>query len=98
MSDLWFLIVAAGVLTYGTRIAGHLLLSRLKSIPPRLEAALNAVPPAMLVTLVVPAFVEGGWPERGVILLAALLSLRLSVLSCVTIGVATIALLRAVGA
>ncbi len=98
MSDLWFLILAAGVLTYGTRVAGHLLLSRLKTIPPRLDAALNAVPPAMLVTLVVPTFVDGGWLERLVIVGAAVLSLRLSVLSAVAIGVAAIALARAAGA
>lgn len=98
MSEFWLLVVLAGGLTYGTRVAGHLLLSRLETIPPRLDAALNAVPPAMLVTLVVPSFVDGGWAERIVIVCAALSALRLSVLSAVAIGVAAIAILRAVAA
>lgn len=97
MSDLWFLILVAGALTYGTRVAGHLVLSRFETIPPRLDAALNAVPPAMLITLVVPQFVDGGWLERGIILLAGILALRLSVLSATAIGVATIVMLRQFG-
>ncbi|WP_246333416.1 AzlD family protein [Aureimonas mangrovi] len=97
-ADLWLLIVLAGVLTYITRFAGHLLLSRLGTIPPRLDAALNAVPPAMLITIVVPAFVDGGWVERLVIVGSGILALRISVLNSVIIGVGAIALLRALGA
>ena len=37
-------IIAAAVVTYGTRIGGHLVLSRFKRVPPRVDAALNAVP------------------------------------------------------
>jgi len=97
VSEIWLLIVLSAALTYGTRVAGHLLLSRFDAIPPRLEAALNAVPPAMLVTIVTPVFVEGGWVERGVIVLSGLLSLRLSVLKTVIVGVVAIALLRQAG-
>lgn len=98
MSEIWLLIVLSALLTYGTRIAGHLLLSRLSTIPPRLEAALDAVPPAMLITIATPAFVDGGWAERGVIALSGLLALRISLLGTVIIGTAAIALLRAFGA
>jgi uncharacterized membrane protein len=97
-ADLWLLIVLAGVLTYITRFAGYLLLSRLETIPPRLDAALNAVPPAMLITIVVPVFVDGGWAERLVIIASGILALRISVLSTVILGVGAIAILRAFGA
>lgn len=97
MSEIWLLVLLAGLITYGTRVAGHLVLRRLDAIPPRLDAALNAVPPAMLVTIVTPVFVDGGWLERLVIAGSGLLSLRLSVLSTVIVGTAAIALLRAAG-
>ncbi len=97
MNEIWLLAVLAGVLTYGTRVAGHLVLSRFDRIPARVEAALDAVPPAMLITIVTPVFVEGGWVERLVIVGAGLLSLRLSVLASVTIGVVAMALLRHFG-
>lgn len=97
MSDVWLLIGLAAVLTYGTRFAGHLLLSRIDTIPPRLDAALNAVPAAMLITIVTPVFVDGGWLERGVILLSGFLSLRLSVLQTVAIGLLVVASARAAG-
>ena len=43
--------VAAAAATFLTRIAGYVLVKRLKSMPPRLEAALNAVPAAVLTAL-----------------------------------------------
>ena len=98
MSDIWVLIALAGILTYATRVLGHVLLSRLETIPPRLDAALAAVPPAMLITLVVPAFVDAGWLERAVIAGCGVLALRLSVLSTVIIGVCAIAAARFFGA
>nr|WP_174824567.1 AzlD family protein [Ciceribacter naphthalenivorans] len=54
------LILAGAVATYLTRIGGYLLISRLKNVPPRVDAALNAVPAAVLTTLVAPAFFTGG--------------------------------------
>lgn len=97
MNDIWLLIVLAGVLTYATRFAGHLLLSRLETIPPRLDAALNAVPAAMLITIVTPVFVDGSWLERGVIVLCGFLALRLSMLQTVVIGLLAVILARWLG-
>ena len=54
------LILFGAVATYLTRIGGYLLMSRLKNVPPRVDAALNAVPAAVLTTLVAPAFFSGG--------------------------------------
>ncbi|MFN7011957.1 MAG: AzlD family protein [Allorhizobium sp.] len=58
------LILAGAVATYLTRIGGYLLISRLKNVPPRVDAALNAVPAAVLTTLVAPAFFSGGWDVK----------------------------------
>ena len=47
-------------MTYLTRIGGHLVLSRFEHIHPRVEAGLNAVPAAVLTTLVAPEAMHGG--------------------------------------
>ncbi len=72
---LW-LILAAGLATYATRIGGYLLIRRLDTIPPRLQAALDAVPAAVLTTLVAPTFVTGGWDMKIALVAAALVALR----------------------
>jgi uncharacterized membrane protein len=70
------LILAAAVATYMTRIGGYVLITRMKTIPPRLEAALNAVPAAVLTTLVAPAFFNGGWDVKIALLVALAVALR----------------------
>lgn len=97
MPDIWLIIVLAGALTYLTRVGGHLLLARIGRIPPRLEAALNAVPAAVLTTIVTPVLVTGDWPERIAILICLVLSLRLPLIAVVTIGTGMVAAARAAG-
>ena len=97
MSDIWWIIWLSAGLTYVTRFAGHLLLARVERIPPRLEAALNAVPAAVITTIVAPVLITGDWPERVAILLAGVLSLRLPVIVVVAIGTAFVAVARAAG-
>lgn len=97
MADIWLIIVLAGVLTYLTRVGGYLVLARIGHIPPRLEAALNAVPPAVLTTIVTPVLVTGGWPERIAILVCLVLSLRLPLIAVVAIGTGMVAAARAAG-
>lgn len=63
MSTTFWIIVVGALLTYLTRIGGHLALSRFERVHPRLEAGLNAVPAAVLTTLVAPAAMEGGPAE-----------------------------------
>ncbi len=72
------IILAAAVATYGTRIGGYILITTLKRIPPRMEAALAAVPAAVLTTLVAPAFFTGGWDSKLALLVALLVGLRVS--------------------
>ena len=60
MSTTAWIILSAAVLTYLTRVGGHLVLSRFETVHPRVEAGLNAVPAAVLTTLVAPAAMTAG--------------------------------------
>ncbi|MBB2685032.1 AzlD family protein [Rhizobium sophoriradicis] len=71
-------ILAAAAATFATRIGGYVLITRMKSIPPRMEAALNAVPAAVLTTLVAPAFFIGGWEAKLALIVALFVGLRVS--------------------
>jgi uncharacterized membrane protein len=97
VSDIWWIIWLSAGFTYFTRFAGHLLLQRVERIPPRIEAALNAVPAAVITTIVAPVLVTGDWPERIAILVAGVLSLRLPVIAVVAIGTGLVAGARALG-
>ena len=70
------IIFAGAVATYLTRVGGYVLMTRLKSIPPRVEAGLNAVPVAVLTTLVAPAFFEGGYDVKLGMIVALIVGLR----------------------
>jgi len=71
-------IIAAAIATYATRIGGYVLITTMKRIPPRMEAALNAVPAAVLTTLVAPAFFDGGWDSKLALVAALVIGLRYS--------------------
>ena len=89
------LIIAAGAIaTYLTRIGGYVFITRMKRIPPRAEAALNAVPAAVLTTLVAPAAVTGGLDVTFVLLVALVVGMRLTVLPMLAIGWVTVMALR----
>jgi uncharacterized membrane protein len=89
MTETFLLItLASAVLTYATRAGGYLVLSRFERIPPRLDAALDAVPAAVMTTLVAPAVFSGTWREALVLALAALVGIRCGML--VTVGVALV--------
>ncbi|CDN54412.1 Branched-chain amino acid transport [Neorhizobium galegae bv. officinalis bv. officinalis str. HAMBI 1141] len=75
-ADMALLILAAAVATFLTRIGGYVLITRMKTIPPRMEQALNAVPAAVLTTLVAPAFFNGGWDVKIAMLAALLVGIR----------------------
>ena len=72
------LIAAAAIATYLTRFGGYLLITRMTRIPPRMEAALNAVPAAVLTTLVAPAFFNGGTDIKVALAIALVVGLRFS--------------------
>ncbi|CAG0996299.1 MAG: AzlD family protein [Rhizobiaceae bacterium] len=70
MSGTLWIILGGAVMTYLARIGGHLVLSRFERIHPRVEAGLNAVPAAVLTTLVAPAAMNGGVPEIASLVVA----------------------------
>jgi uncharacterized membrane protein len=87
-------IVLAAIATYLTRIGGAIMMAKMSRIPPRMEAALNAVPAAVLSTLVAPALVYGGTDVAIAIVVAFLVGLRLSSLPMLAAGWAAVMLLR----
>lgn len=84
------LIAVAAIATYFTRIGGYVLMSGMKRIPPRVESALNAVPAAVLTTLVAPAFVYGGWDIKIAMAVALVVGLRFPGLTILAIGWAAV--------
>lgn len=97
MSDNVWIIIFAAIITYFTRVSGHLILSRFETIHPRVEAGLNAVPAAVVTAIVVPAVLTGGWAEIITVIIAVIASLRLSMMKVFFMGWVLIIALRAIG-
>lgn len=91
--NLW-IILGGALLTYATRVGGHLVLSRFKTIHPRVQAGLDAVPAAVLTTLVAPAAFTGGLPELAALLVAGLVALRGGMISLFLAGAVVLIALR----
>lgn len=94
MSSAFWVILAGALATYLTRIGGHLVISRLERIPPRVEAGLNAVPAAVLTTLVAPAVLTAGPAEWLALIVAGLVALRGGLLSMFIAGAAVLLIAR----
>ncbi len=92
--DVFFLILALGLVTFATRAGGYVMIVVFKRIHPRVEAALDAVPAAVLTTLVVPVAMTSGWKEALTIVAAALAGLRLGLIGILIFGMAMIVTLR----
>ena len=88
------IIIAGAIATYFTRVGGYVLMTRMKTIPPRMEAGLNAVPVAVLTTLVAPAFFEGGYEVKIGIIFALIVGLRFPGLIMLVSGWALVVALR----
>ncbi len=94
MSTTVWVILAAAVATYLTRVGGHLVLSRFERVHPRVEAGLNAVPAAVLTTLVAPAMLNAGPAEWIAITVGGLVALRGGLLTMFLAGAAVLIVLR----
>jgi uncharacterized membrane protein len=92
-TTVWIILFAA-VATYLTRIGGHLVISRFETIHPRVEAGLNAVPAAVLTTLVAPAVLTAGPAEWAALIVTALASLRGGLMTMFLAGAAVLILCR----
>ncbi|MEO0329901.1 MAG: AzlD domain-containing protein [Pseudomonadota bacterium] len=95
--NVWLLILLTGLVTYITRSAGHVFLARFKTLHPRVEAALEAVPGAVLVTLVLPPALSNGPVEMIAMLAALVASFRLPPLLVMAIGLLIVIVGRAMG-
>ncbi|HLJ72272.1 MAG TPA: AzlD domain-containing protein [Roseiarcus sp.] len=86
-------ILAMALTTYGTRIAGlFLTLHHAPSAP--MQAALDAIPPAVLIAVVAPMMLATGWPETIATALTALAATRLPLVATVAFGAACVVALR----
>jgi uncharacterized membrane protein len=94
MSTTLWIIIAGAIATYLTRIGGHLVISRFENIHPRVEAGLNAVPAAVLTTLVAPAALGAGPAEWMALIVAGLVSLRGGLMAMFLAGAAVLVLAR----
>ncbi|WP_321339238.1 AzlD domain-containing protein [Breoghania sp.] len=88
-------IVAMGLATYATRLAGLILVRHMPSTG-RFKAALEAVPPAVLMAVIAPMVVATGWAETIAAAVTAIAATRLPLFVVVVIGVACVVGLRAV--
>ena len=94
MTQMMWIILGGALVTYLTRVGGHLVLSRFERIHPRVQAGLDAVPAAVLTTLVAPALINAGPGEWLAIGVAMVAGLRLSLLPTIAIGTGLLIALR----
>jgi uncharacterized membrane protein len=89
-------IIGMGLATYGSRISG-LLLMRGVVVKGRLKAALDAVPPAVLMAVITPTvFMTGRAEVLGGAATAIAALLRLPLLATIIVGVVSVVVFRAV--
>jgi len=86
-------ILGMAVATYVTRIAG-LWLVRGHQPRGRTKAALDAVPPAILMAVIAPQVLTAGIPETVASVITVLAGLRLPLIVAVAAGVASLVALR----
>jgi uncharacterized membrane protein len=86
-------ILAMAVATYGTRLGGLWLLRTVRPTP-ALQAALDAVPVAVLTAVIAPSLVKGGPSDLAAAFVTIVAAARLPLLPAVAIGVASAVALR----
>ena len=88
-------ILAMAVATYATRMGGLWLMKHVP-ISGRTKAALDALPPAVLTSVIIPTVLLTGPAETtAAVITAGACFLRLPMLAVILIGVASVVLLRA---
>jgi uncharacterized membrane protein len=88
-------ILGMGFVTYLTRIGGDLVM-RNRTLGPRMTAALNAVPPAVLTAVIAPSVLAAEPAEAIAGVVTVIAAFRLPLLLTIVAGVGTLALLRMV--
>jgi len=89
-------ILGMGVGTYLTRLSGFYLLRGL-NVTGRSKAALDALPPAVLMAVIAPVILTTGWAESVAAAITALAAFfRLPLTVTIIVGIVSVAALRAV--
>jgi uncharacterized membrane protein len=88
-------ILAMALITYGTRIAGIFLSGRLQLVG-RPKAAFDAIPAAVLVSVIAPMALATGPAETIATVIAGVSATRMPLLVTIIIGVVSVVLLRMV--
>jgi uncharacterized membrane protein len=86
-------IICMAAVTYITRIAGLFVADRLV-LTGRAKAAFDAIPPAVLVSVIAPTALTTGWAEAIAAAITAIVAFRLPLLATIAVGVASVVLLR----
>jgi uncharacterized membrane protein len=86
-------IAGMAIATYVTRVAG-LYLVRFFNVRGRTKAALDAMPPAILMAVIAPVAFATGPAETAATAITALAALRFPLIVSVIIGVASVVALR----
>ena len=94
LEDHLTLIAICAIAAYVTRIGGHLILIRFGQIHYRVEAALDAVPTAVLAALIAPSLVTNGPAETLAIAVAAYATSRFTMSLGVAAGLVALVVLR----
>jgi uncharacterized membrane protein len=94
----WVLaIIGMGLATYATRLSG-LLLMRGVEVKGRTKAALDAMPPSVLMAVITPTVLMTGKAESLAAIITAVAAIfRLPLLATICIGVASVWGLKALG-
>jgi uncharacterized membrane protein len=87
-------IVAMAAVTYATRIAGLWFVQAVRPTP-LVQAALDAVPVAVLTAVIAPSLMKGGPADMAAAAITALAAFRVPLLPAVVIGVGSVIALRA---
>ncbi len=91
------LIVLLGVVTYGLRVSGYLVLARISRLNLRVEAALDAVPVAVITALVAPVALVTGAAESIAAMVTVVAAFKLPILPTLVVAAVAVTVLRAVG-
>ena len=93
-AELILLFAAMGAINYGVRAAG-MLIGELLPHEGRLATALAQLPAAILISLVAPLLLHGGWAEWAAAAVVAAIAMRSEgLLLPLAAGVVAVALLR----
>jgi uncharacterized membrane protein len=87
-------IIFMAAITYATRLAGIALAGRL-ALSGRAKQAFDAIPAAVLVSVIAPVALATGPAETAAALVTGVAATRLPLLATIAIGVASVVLLRA---